>query len=129
MKTHSEYVRIGMPMPTKRTSQKKTARKRKRKAGKKAAKARKRKVARKTAVETVPTAEQVEEIENRLRAIEFGVMEPANWPKTRKEIQESLKDYREKVKWARMRGAKDKVDPEVHLHTVERLEEMLKRTK
>jgi hypothetical protein len=33
------------------------------------------------------------------------------------------------VKWARMRGANDKVEPEVYLHTIQKLEEMLKHTK
>ena len=56
-------------------------------------------------------------------------MEPVNWPRTKKEIQESLKDYKERVKWARMRVANDKVEPEVCLHTIQKLEEILKHTK
>ena len=124
-------------MPTKRTSPKRTARNRKLKAGKNAAKTEKRKAARKAVAskkpkataETLPTAEQVEEIENKLRTGVILEMEPVDWPKTKKEIQESLKDYKERVKWARMRGAKDKVEPEVYLHTIQKLEEMLKHIK
>jgi hypothetical protein len=108
-------------MPTKRTSPKRSARKRRLKAGQNAAKTGKRKAARKAvaskkpkaAAETLPTAEQVEEIEEKLRTGVIVEMEPVNWPKTKKEIQESLKDYKERVKWARMRGANDKVEPEV----------------
>jgi hypothetical protein len=33
------------------------------------------------------------------------------------------------MKWARMRGAEDKIEPEVYLHTIRKLEEMLKQTK
>jgi hypothetical protein len=128
---------LGMPMPTKRTSKKKNARERKFKVDKKAAKTRRLRVARKaaaskkpeTAPETLPTEEQVKEIEERLRTVEFGAMESVSWPRTKKEIQASLKNYKEKLKWARMRGAQDRVDPEVYLHTIEKLEEMLKRTK
>jgi len=127
-------------MPTKRSlAAKKAARTRKlRAAGKKAGRTGKRRAAAgmalvtkklKAAAETLPTAEQVEEIENKLRTGVIVGMEPINWPKTKKEIQESLKDYKERVKWARMRGAKDRVEPEVYLHTIEKLEEMLKRTK
>ena len=113
------------------------ARKRRLKAGKNAARTEKWKAARKAvaskkpkaAAETLPTAEQVEEIENKLRTGVIVEMEPVNWPKTKKEIQESLKDYKERVKWARMRGANDKVEPEVFLHTIHKLEEMLKHTK
>jgi beta-phosphoglucomutase-like phosphatase (HAD superfamily) len=112
------------------------ARKRRLKAGKNAARTEKWKAARKAvaskkpeaAAETLPTAEQVEEIENKLRAGVIVEMEPVNWPKTKKEIQD-LKDYKERVKWARMRGANDKVEPEVYLHTIQKLEEMLKHTK
>jgi deoxyribodipyrimidine photolyase-like uncharacterized protein len=125
-------------MPTKRASPEKTARKRKLKAGKKAMKtgkrrAKARKVAAtrkpKTAAETLPTVEQVEEIEEKLRTGVIGEMEQVNWPRTKKEIQESLKDYKQQLKWARMRGAKDKVEPEVYLRTIQKLEEMLKHTK
>jgi len=83
----------------------------------------------KGAAETLPTAEQVEEIEEKLRTGIIAEMEPASWPKTRKEIEESLKDYKQQLKWARMRGAKDKVEPEVYLRTIQKLEEMLKHTK
>jgi hypothetical protein len=124
-------------MLTKRTSPKQTARNRKLKAGKNAAKTGKRKTARKAvaskkpkaAAEMLPTTEQVEEIENKLRIGVIVDMEPVNWPKTKKEIRESLKDYKERVKWARMRGARDRVEPEIYLHTIKKLEEMLKRTK
>ena len=116
---------------------KRIARKRRLKAGKNASKTEKWKAARKAvaskkpkaAAETLPTAEQVEEIENKLRTGVIVEMEPVNWPKTKKEIQESLKDYKERVKWTRMRGANDKVEPEVYLHTIHKLEEMLKHTK
>ena len=116
---------------------KRIARKRRLKAGKNASRTEKWKAARKAvaskkpkaAAETLPTAEQVEEIENKLRTGVIVEMEPVNWPKTKKEIQESLKDYKERVKWARMRGANDKVEPEVYLHTIQKLEEMLKHTK
>ena len=116
---------------------KRIARKRRLKAGKNAARTEKWKAARKAvaskkpkaAAETLPTAEQVEEIENKLRTGVIVEMEPVNWPKTKKEIQESLKDYKERVKWARMRGANDKVEPEVFLHTIQKLEKMLKHTK
>jgi deoxyribodipyrimidine photolyase-like uncharacterized protein len=124
-------------MPTKRTSKKKTARERKFKVDKKAANTRRLRAARKdaaskkpkTARESLPTEEQVKEIEQRLRTVEFGAMESMRWPRTKKEIQASLKNYKETLKWARMRGAKDRVEPEVYLHTIEKLEEMLKRTK
>jgi hypothetical protein len=96
-----------MPMPPKRSSgAKKTARTRKLKgAGGKAAKTRRQKAAArkavattkpKTAAETLPTTEQVEEIEKKLRTGAIVEMEPVNWPRTKKEIQESLKDYKHK---------------------------------
>jgi hypothetical protein len=124
-------------MPTKRTSPTKTARKRKLKTGKNAAKTGKRKAAGKAvaskkpnaATETLPTTEQVEQIENKLRTGVIVEMEPVSWPKTKKEIQESLKDYKQRMKWARMRGAKDKIVPEACLHTIRKLEEMLKHAK
>ena len=128
---------LGIPMPTKRTSKKKNARKRKFKVDKKGAKTRRLRAARKstaskkpkTAPETLPTEEQVKEIEQRLRTVELGAMEPLSRPRAKKEIQASLKNCKEKLKWARMRGAKDRVEPEVYLHTIEKLEEMLKRAK
>jgi hypothetical protein len=70
----------------------------------------------------------VEEIENKLRSGVVVEMEPASWPKTEKEIQESLRDYKQKLKWARMRGAKDTILPEAYLRIIYKLEEMLKRT-
>ena len=128
-------------MPTKRSSAaKKTSQRRNlRAAGKKSAKTGKRKVAARkavatqklkaTTVETLPTTEQVEEIENKLRAGVIAEMEPADWPKTKKEIQESLKDYKQKVKWARKRGAADTTGPEDSLHIIRKLEEVLKHNK
>lgn len=127
-------------MATRRSSAaKKNIRKQKLRApSKKAAKTGKQRAAARKAVatqklkaagETLPTAEQVEEIEEKLRTGAIVETEPIHRPKTKKEIQESLKDYKERVKWTRMRGAKDKVEPEAYAHTIEKLEEMLKRSK
>jgi hypothetical protein len=122
-----------MPMPTKRSSAaKKTAQKKAVKTGKRRAVARKSVTIKKlkaAVAETLPTTEQVEEIENKLRSGAIEEMEPVKWPKTKKEIQESLTDYKEKVKWARMRGAKDKIEPEAYVHTIQKLEELLKHSK
>jgi hypothetical protein len=73
------------------------------------------------------TPAEIEAIENELMTAEIVKVEPLKWPKTKKEIQETLDHYQQAMQSTKLGGVD--IGPEACVDAIQKLEAMLKHAK